>query len=153
MIIFEESNRRINREALHIRTAGLYSLRATCGRLQVGAVAVRDGRVIACSHNGPLKGEPHCTSLTCDQSKPCTRAVHAEANLISFCAKEGIPLSGTDLYCTHQPCEKCAELIIATGFSRVYFQHSYRLDDGLQRLLNNNIQVIRIDEQGNPQQI
>lgn len=152
-ITFEPIEKRISTEALHIRTAGLYSQRGTCGRLQVGAIAVRHGRPVANAYNGPLKSENHCNSLDCDTSKPCQRAVHAEANLIAYCAREGIALGGAELYVTHSPCIKCAELIIAAGISHVYFRDSFRDTSGLVRLHTNGIKITKIDEQGNPQQI
>ena len=142
---------RLTREGLFIQMASLMALRGTCGRLQVGAVATFDNRMIASGYNGPLKGDNHCTGLTCNTSEACTRAIHAEANLISFCAKEGIRLYGAKLYCTHQPCQKCAELIIASGIIEVNYLHSYRLTEGLELLLKHNFIVNKIDEQGNPQ--
>lgn len=138
-------NQRISRKALHIQTARLYGLRGTCARLQVGAVAVRDGRIIATGYNGPLAGEPHCTGEHCNVGKPCTRSVHAEANLITFCAKEGISLKEADLYITHSPCEKCVELIIASGFKKVYFADYFRTTEGLERLLENNVDIEQIE--------
>lgn len=140
--------KRIKREALHIQTARLYSLRGTCSRLQVGAVAVREGRIIATGYNGPLANEPHCSPEVCDTDCSCVRSIHAEANLITFCAKEGIALKGADLYVTHSPCIKCAELIIASGLTRVYFLDYFRSSEGIEKLLTTHVQVIHILEDG-----
>ena len=145
---------RITREGLFIQMASLMAKRATCGRLQVGAIVTSpDNRVIATGYNGPLKGVKNCSTLVCDLTKPCSRAIHAEANTIAFAAKNGIALQGTTIFCTHQPCLKCAELIITSGIARVYFLHSYRIQDGLELLQKANIQINKIDEQGNTVEI
>lgn len=142
---------RLTREGLFIQMASLMALRGTCGRLQVGAIATNENRVIATGYNGPLKDEHHCTSLVCDINTECKRAIHAEANLIAFCAKTGIALEGCTIFCTHQPCQKCAELIIASGIIEVNYLNSYRLTEGLELLLKHNLIVNKIDDQGNPQ--
>lgn len=141
---------RINRDALNIQIASLLALRGTCKRLQVGAIIVKDKRIICSGYNGPLSKMPHCSDKECDIDKPCERAIHAEANIIGYASKNGIKLEGTTLYCTHQPCIKCAELIILSGILEVYFLNSYRLDDGIKLLRKNLIKIQRIDEQGIP---
>lgn len=138
---------RITRAALNIQIAALVSQRGTCGRLQVGAVATHEERIIATGYNGPLPKSQPC-ALQCDTSQPCTNAVHAEANLIGHCAKNGISLKGTNLYSTHQPCIKCAELIVISGIVAVFYMHPYRLVDGLLLLENNQINYFHIDEKG-----
>lgn len=141
---------RINRDALNIQIASLLALRGTCERLQVGAIIVRDKRIISSGYNGPIALTPHCSEKNCDIEKPCERAIHAEANVIGYCAKNGIKLDGTTIYCTHQPCLKCAELILISGIREVYYLNSYRLDDGIKLLKANLIKTQRIDEQGIP---
>lgn len=140
--------RRITRNALHIRMAELISLRGTCGRLQVGALATFENRVIATGYNGPRAGETHCNNHVCDLSTPCTRAVHAEENLILWAKKERIMLDGSILYCTHQPCIKCAQMIFKAGISEVYYLNSYRLIDGLNYLKEHGIKTFRITRAG-----
>lgn len=142
-------NQRLNREALNIQIASLLAARGTCERLQVGAIIVKDKRIICTGYNGPLPKMPHCSGKVCDISQPCERAIHAEQNVIGYAARVGIKLEGTTMYCTHQPCLKCAELIIISGILEVYFLHSYRLDDGLKLLHKNLIKIHQIDAQGN----
>jgi dCMP deaminase len=72
---------------------------------------------------------------------PCQVAVHAEAGAISFAARHGIRTLGADLYCTHLPCKKCAELIINAGIRRVVFMEEYRDKSGLVLLNQSNIIV------------
>lgn len=136
---------RISRDRLAIEVANLFSLRATCCRLKVGAVATLDGRIISTGYNGPVG--KHCNNELCDVNKPCERAIHAEANLIAYAAKNGISLNGSKLYITHSPCEKCCELIIQSGINHVVYKTAFRNTDGLLLLLENNIKVELYNEQ------
>ena len=125
---------RITRVELFMQVAYLFSKRSTCLRGQVGAVAVIDKRIIATGYNGAPEGFPHCTSETCNAEKPCENTIHAEANLIAFAARAGIKLEGATLYCTHAPCKKCAQLILQSGISSLYFSQAYHDDSGLKVL-------------------
>lgn len=123
--------KRISRDELAMGIASLYAKRGTCGRRQVGCCLVTDGRVIASGYNGTLPGHPHCSiidprsTLSCDPASNCQHAVHAEANMIAYCARHGIKTEGTHLYSTSFPCKKCAELIIQAGISEVTFSVPY----------------------------
>ena len=117
-----------------MRIALLISERGTCERLQVGAILVKDNRIIATGYNGPPPGLSECGQDVCDTSKPCTRAIHAEANLIAHCAKIGIATADTILYVTHSPCLKCAELIAQAGIRKVVFGSKFRDDGGIKLL-------------------
>lgn len=134
---------RISRATLYMEIAKLMAKRATCGRGQVGAVLVKDYRVIASGYNGPPQGQPHCSDGVCDLSKPCTHAVHAEANLIAFCAKFGIPVNGSTLVLTTVPCRKCAELIIQAGIKAVVYDSEYRSEEGFELLKSAGITIIQ----------
>lgn len=139
---------RISREHLYIQIALLISQRATCCRLHVGAVAVQNNRMVLSGYNGPSKDEPHCNPEHCDVDSPCTRSVHAEDNLIRSAKELGINLQGATLFCTHQPCYDCSKKILRAGFETVFFMHPYRREEGLINLLNNDVTVYQIDEQG-----
>lgn len=114
--------------------AELASTRSTCIRRQVGAVAVKDNRIIATGYNGAPKGAAHCIQTGClrDQLKipsgekhELCRAVHAEQNVICQAAFHGISLIGATLYCTHQPCSICAKLIVNSGIEKVMYSEGY----------------------------
>lgn len=137
--------KRITRDELHMRMAFLMAQRGTCDRLQVGAVLVKDKRVIATSYNGPPVGLPHCSEHVCDITKPCTHAIHAEANLIAFCAKQGISTIDSMLYVTHSPCIKCAELIIQSGIRAIIFGEKFRDDAGINLLRKAGLRVYDMD--------
>lgn len=134
---------RISRIELYMEVGRLFSKRSTCVRGQVGAVLIRDKRIIATGYNGPPNGLPHCEEHKCDTSKPCTHAVHAEANLIAFCAKEGISTSGAILVVTTSPCVKCSELIIQSGIKMVIYDSEYRDAGGFSMLMAGEVLLIK----------
>jgi dCMP deaminase len=106
---------------------------------------LRDKRIIATGYNGPPEGAHHCEDNHCDLSKPCTHAVHAEANLIAFCAKHGIATLGGTLFVTTSPCIKCAELIVQSGISQVIFDSEYRDEAGVNMLYNAGVLLYKYD--------
>lgn len=126
--------KRISRDELYIKIALLFAKRSTCKRGQVGAVAVKDNRIIASGYNGSPSGLPHCNNDSCNLEAGCLNTIHAEANLIAFAARAGISLEGSILYCTHAPCKKCAELIVQAGFGQVKYLMPYRDTSGLDLL-------------------
>lgn len=132
---------RLSRDQLHMQVALLYSARATCDRLHVGAVLVKDKRIIATGYNGPPEGQPHCDHSNDPPNTPCTQAVHAEANIIAYCAKHGISTWDSTMYITHSPCIKCAELIIQAGIKRVVFGTAYRDITGLALLYSSGLAI------------
>lgn len=128
------SERRMKRppiERVLMRIAESWALRSTCSRLQVGAVAARDGRVVVSGYNGAVKHAPHCVHV---DYTPCDVSVHAEANLVAFAAREGIRLDGTDVFTTHSPCLACARLLVNAGVRAVTFGQEYRSTEGLRLL-------------------
>jgi len=110
------------------------SSRSTCLRRQVGAVAVRDNRVLACGYNGSPTGAEHCEVSGClrenlnvasgERHELC-RAVHAEQNIVAQAARFGIPLEGATLYSTTYPCSLCAKLLVQVGIRQIVFIHGY----------------------------
>lgn len=132
---------RISRDAMLMAMAGVSSMRSTCLRLQVGAVAARDGRVLSSGYNGAPSRLPHCSPDTCNAHLPCVNTVHAEQGLISFSARHGVRLDGATLYVTHCPCAACARLILNTGIIRVVYAVPYRLTDGLELLTTGGVEI------------
>lgn len=122
---------RLSRDRMFMQMAELLRLRSSCNRGQVGALIVRDARIVSTGYNGAPSGAPHCTDVGCDvhyKYMGCQRAVHAEANAIAWAARKGISTEGATLYSTHAPCLKCAQLIATCGIKVVYYQQSYRLE-------------------------
>ena len=107
--------------------------RATCPRASVGAVIVKNNRILSTGYNGAPAGKPHCSDVGCFLvNNHCTRAVHAESNAIAQAAKHGIPLEGATLYywdsqgrsadsieMLQAHCYPCGLLAEAAGIARV----------------------------------
>lgn len=140
--------KRITRDKLYIGVASLFSERSTCGRLNVGCVITKDGRIIASGYNGPPKAKIQVENsrCNCDLSQPCQRSIHAEANAIAYSARNGIALEGTTMYSTHSPCLKCSELIIQAGIIRVIYLEQFRDISGLQLLIDNKVETRKYAE-------
>lgn len=134
-----ENRERITRNQLFAGMVKLVSQRSTCPKKQVGSVLIKDGRVIAISYNGVLPGEDPMVGYNEETGETAT--VHAEANLIAFCAKNGISTDECELWVTMTPCVKCAELIIQAGIQRVVCLEAYRDPKGAEKLVNHAIQV------------
>jgi dCMP deaminase len=141
-----------------METAFTWAARSTCDRLHVGAVFHRDGRILVQGYNGAPTGFDHCDhscdcrfpdgkihATFCNSQKPCTRAVHAEQNGISFAARWGVGLEGADLAVTHQPCLSCAMSIINAGIQTVTYSEPYRLIEGIELIRRAGIKVTRLE--------
>lgn len=123
--------------------ASLVSERSTCLRLQVGAVLVKDRRILATGYNGAPKGLTHCGELGCLREKlkvpegerhEICRGVHAEQNAIIQCAVFGASSSGATLYTTHFPCNICAKIIINAEIAEIVYDQDYP-DEQSKKLL------------------
>lgn len=120
-----------------IITAFTFAEQSYCKRLKVGAVLAREGRILATGYNGTITG----TSNTCECEDGTTSdfTLHAEQNLITFCAKHGIPTNGATIYITHSPCKQCSKLIAQSGITEVVYSTPYRDSEGLDFLSACNI--------------
>ena len=124
--------------------ASLVAERATCLRRKVGAVAVKNKRILATGYNGAPAGMADCFATGClraqmgiksgERHEMC-RGLHAEQNVIIQAAVHGISLYGAELYCTHQPCLICSKMLINCGIKAVYFANSYP-DEMAERFLS-----------------
>lgn len=100
--------------------------RATCPRASVGAVLVREHRILTTGYNGSPRGVAHCTEVGCTLvNDHCLRATHAEANAVVQGALHGVNLSGSTAYCTHQPCVNCSKLLISAGVRKIVYETAY----------------------------
>ena len=118
---------RISWDQYFMAQSYVVALRSTCTRLNVGAVIVRDNRIIASGYNGSIVDSAHCIDHGCYIiDGHCVRTVHAEANAILQCARFGVTTEKTDLYVTHFPCLQCCKMIIQSGISRVFYANDYK---------------------------
>jgi len=114
--------------------AYLAARRSTCVRRHVGAVIIKDKRVMATGYNGAPTRTAHCNHARCLRERlkipsgsrqEICRGLHAEQNAIIQAARYGINISGSVLYCTHQPCITCAKMLINAGIGKVIFTGDY----------------------------
>jgi dCMP deaminase len=119
---------------------------------QVGAVAVRDGEVLATAHNGHLPTE-YSPYINGDPRNDFSRgvhmelstAIHAEAVVVARSARFGAALDGADLYVSTFPCPACARLVAEAGFRRVFFAGPYAVLDGDTVLRAAGVELIWVD--------
>ncbi len=116
----------------------LVAKRSTCLRRSVGAILVKEKRILATGYNGAPAGLRHCAEVGClreNESIPSgtrhelCRGLHAEQNLIIQAAYHGIPINGATLYCTNKPCVICSKMIINAGIEKIIYAEGY--DDRL----------------------
>lgn len=123
----------------------LVATRSTCPRRAVGAVLVREHRVIATGYNGAPAGQPHCTEVGCLlEHGHCVRTIHAELNALLQCAKYGIATSGVDLYCTDLPCRNCARALVQSDIRSIYFVRPYDSPETVQLVKEYRIRLIQL---------
>lgn len=135
-----------DKQSLYLDVARLFAEQATCERGHVGAVIVKDRRIISTGYNGAAPGQPHCSQVGCDLSlgdeAGCQRIIHAEANAIAWAARAGISVQGATIYSTHSPCPVCARLLVSAGIVTVIYEKDYRRGD-LAFLEDMGVRVIR----------
>ncbi len=126
-----------------LEMAKLVSKRSTCLRRQVGAVAVRDKRVLATGYNGAPSGLAHCIDIGCireklkipsGQRQELCRGLHAEQNVIIQAAIHNLDLKESILYVTNQPCVTCAKMLISVGVKEIVILDGYP-DELARRML------------------
>ena len=120
--------------------------RSTCHRAQVGAIIVKDKRILTTGYNGAPRGLPHCLDAGCEiVDGHCIRTLHAEQNAIIQAALHGVSLEGGTIYTTHQPCHTCAKMIINAGLLRVVYAGHYPDDLAMKYLKIACVQVDHFD--------
>jgi len=116
--------------------------RSTCLRRKVGAILVRDKRIIATGYNGAPAKVSHCLDIGClreqqgipsgERHELC-RGLHAEQNAIIQAALHGFSIEGSTLYCTNMPCSICSKMLINARIEKIYYKEGYA--DSLSSLL------------------
>lgn len=123
-----------------IRTAQM----SHCTRRRVGAILVKNDRIISMGWNGMPSGM--CNTCEDDNGQTKDEVLHAEANLIAKLARSTESGEGSDLYVTCAPCIHCAKLIMQIGISRVFYKEKYRSESGISFLQSCNVAVFCVDE-------
>ena len=135
----------------YMKTAEVFAELSSARRLHVGAIIVKDDRIISIGYNGMPSGwdnncedevkwpNGHIVSLT---TKP--EVLHAETNAIAKLAKSTESGNGATLFVTHAPCLDCAKLVYQSGINSIFYRNSYRSEDGLRFLEKAGVQVNKI---------
>ncbi len=130
------------------------SRRSTCLRRQVGALIVRDHRILATGYNGAPSGMRHCLETGCLREKQgipsgerheLCRGLHAEQNALLQAAVHGIPIAGGIFYVTHQPCVLCAKMIANASISKVVYRGDYPDQLSLDIFEESGVKLVRLE--------
>ena len=126
----------------HMKVAETYASLSYAKRLQVGAIVVKDNRVISIGYNGTPAGWDNICEDETFNTKP--EVIHAEANAISKLARSSESGLSADMFITHAPCMECAKLIFGAGISNVYFKTPYRDTSGILFLEKSGVNVKQV---------
>ena len=133
----------------HLDVAQRYSELSHGRRLKVGAVVVKDDRIISIGYNGTPPGwDNNCEDELPDGSlKTKPEVLHAEENAIGKLARSHESGNGAAMFITHAPCAQCAKLILVSGIKSVFYRDTYRDDSGVQFLIKGGIDVQQLKEE------
>jgi dCMP deaminase len=133
-----------------MQMAEFAATRTTCLRRAVGAVIVKDRRVLATGYNGAPQGLTHCEELGClrqqlnvpsGQRHELCRALHAEQNAIITAARYGVNIDGATIYVTTQPCVVCAKMLINAGITEIVYKNPYPDELSMNMLKESGIKL------------
>jgi dCMP deaminase len=134
----------------------LVAKRSTCLRRHVGAVLVKDKKILATGYNGAPSGLEHCLDVGClrdqlgipsgERHELC-RGLHAEQNAIIQAAYHGVQIRGATLYCTNHPCIICSKMIINAGIQRIIYEEGYADALAKEMLKESRVKVERINRE------
>jgi dCMP deaminase len=150
------------KDEVFLQIADVLGQLSTCDRASIGAVIVRDGRCVSWGFNGAPPGMPHCSENhhgwlgqpTIEETNKdgvlidpipkygCRNATHAEANALTFAARQGISTDDGTLYVSQSPCVECARLLVAAGIARVLWRVEYRDPAGLNLLAEAGVELL-----------
>jgi len=125
----------------YMDTAKRFAELSHCNRLKVGAIIVKDDRIISIGYNGMPSGWDNCCE---EDGHTKAEVLHAEANAITKLAKSTESGDGATLFITHSPCIDCAKLIVQSGIADVYYDQKYRSDDGLVFLTKSGVRLCKV---------
>jgi dCMP deaminase len=136
-----------------MRMAHLVATRSTCLRRSVGAVIVKDKRVLSTGYNGAPKGMKHCAEVGCLREKlkvprgerhELCRGVHAEQNAVIQAAYFGVSIKDAKMYITNSPCSVCAKMLVNAGVTEVVFEDGYPDELAIEVLRDGSVSVRKL---------
>ena len=137
-----------------IEIVRLIKTRSTCIGRQVGALIVKDKRILTTGYNGAPTGCKHCTEIGClrdelkipsGQRHELCRGIHAEQNALVQAAYSGTSVKGGTMYVTHQPCVLCAKMAINAGIKKIVFAGEYPDELALGLLQEAGVRVVKFE--------
>ena len=129
----------------HMEVAEVYARLSKARRLKVGAIVVKDNRVISIGYNGtPAGWDNNCEEEVNGNLKTKAEVIHAESNALAKIARSNEAGADSTMYVTHSPCFECAKLIHVAGIKKVFFRQHYRSEDGIKFLEKCNIKVVKL---------
>lgn len=149
------SGKRHNRpdwDEYFLEIAQVVAKRSTCVRRQIGAVIVKDRRILTTGYNGAPSGLAHCLEVGCLRDElgipsgtrhEMCRALHSEMNAIIQAAQHGVSTKGATLYSTQQPCSVCARMLINAGIVRIVYTGDYPDEFAMSLLQEAGIEMVR----------
>ncbi len=141
-------------EAYFMDITALVAKRTTCLRRAVGAIIVKDKRILSTGYNGAPSNIRHCREVGClreqlnvpsGQRHELCRGIHAEQNAIIQAAYYGVSIKGATLYCTTQPCSICAKMIINAGLKAIIYASGYADPMAIEMLEEAGIALTRFN--------
>jgi len=137
-----------------IEVAGLVATWSSCVARQIGAVLVKDKRILTTGYNGASSGIKSCAEkgvcmrrqkgIASGTMHEICYAAHAEQNAIAQAAKLGVSVAGATLYCTHQPCAICSKIIINSGIKRIVYTQGYPDEFSLDLLKEAGVECVKL---------
>ncbi len=146
-------------EVYFLKMAQLASTRSTCIRRRVGAVLVKEKKILATGYNGVPSGISHCSDVGClrdeegipsGQRHELCRGLHAEQNAILQAAYHGVSIQGSVLFCTNFPCVICSKMLINAGIRQIYYLEGYPDPLSERMLRESGMELHRIEMEDTP---
>ena len=134
----------------YMKTAETFAECSTAKRLHVGAIVVKNDRIISIGYNGMPSGwDNDCEDIKINNDgqyelKTKPEVLHAETNAIAKLAKSNESGLGATMFITHSPCMDCAKLVYQSGINTVYYRNSYRDEDGIQFLEKAGVKIEKV---------
>lgn len=141
-------------EVYFMEIAVLVAKRSTCLRRAVGAILVKDKRILSTGYNGAPSGIKHCVDAGCLREKlhvasghrhELCRGIHAEQNAIIQAAFHGVSIKGSTLFCTNLPCTICTKMIINAGIEKIFYQAGYADELSRNMIMEAGIEYVHIN--------
>jgi dCMP deaminase len=138
-------NKRASWEEYFMDIAKVVASRATCERKKVGTVIVKNKIILSTGYNGSLSGLPHCDEVGHEiENDHCVRTIHSEANAIVQAARNGISISGAEIFITASPCYTCFKMIANADIKTIYYGEFYRDDRIKKRAKELGIKLVHL---------